>query len=89
MEIEFDPDKDVSNRRKHGLSLADAERMDLGTAKIDADRRHAYGEDRFQALGAIDGPLHMLVFTLRGDVIRAISLRKANPREVRRYDEEA
>ena len=89
MKVEFDPNKDSSNRQKHGLSLAEAERMDLGTAAIDADRRYAYGEGRFQALGLIDGRLHMLVFTMRGDVIRAISLRKANPREVRRYDEEA
>jgi len=89
VEIEFDPDKDAANRRKHGLSLADAGRMDLGTAAIDPDRRYAYGEDRFQALGLIDGRLHLLVFTMRGEVLRAISLRKANPREVKRYDEKA
>ena len=89
MKIEFDPDKNAINQQKHGLSLADAERMDLGTAAIDADLRYAYGEGRFQALGLIGGRLHMLVFTMRGDVLRVISLRKANPREVRRYDEQA
>ncbi len=31
----------------------------------------------------------MLVFTMRGDVLRVISLRKANPREVRRHDKQA
>jgi len=89
VKIEFDPDKDAINRQKHGLSLADAERMDLGTAAIDADLRFAYGEGRFQALGLIGERLHMLVFTMRGDVLRAISLRKANPREVRRYEKQA
>ena len=63
--------------------------MDLGTAAIDPDYRYAYGEDRFQALGLIEGRLHLLVFTIRGDVLRAISLRKANTKEVRRYDERA
>lgn len=63
--------------------------MDLGTAIIDPDRRYAYGEDRFQALGLIEGRLHLLVFTMRGDVLRAISLRKATPKEVRRYDKRA
>ncbi len=86
MKIEFDPDKDAINRRKHGLSLADAERMDFDTAAYALDDRYAYGEDRFQALGRIEGRLHMLVFTMRGDVLRAISLRKANPREVGAYD---
>jgi uncharacterized protein (DUF4415 family) len=31
-----------------------------------------YGEGRVQALGLIDGRLHMLVFTMRGYVMRAI-----------------
>ena len=89
MRIEFDPAKDVANQAKHGLSLVEAERMELGTAVIDPDFRYAYGEDRFQALGQIGGRLHLLVFTMRGDVLRAISLRKSQPKEVRRYDERA
>jgi len=89
VKIEFDPDKDAANQRKHGLSLAETERMDFATAAIDPDRRYAYGEDRLQAIGLIDGRLHLLVFTMRGDVLRAISLRKANPREVRRHDQRA
>ncbi len=89
MKTEFDPDKDTANRRKHGLSLADAERMEFDTALYRPDRRHVYGEDRIQALGFIDGGLHMLVFTMRGAVLRAISLRKANARERNRYDETA
>ena len=54
VKIEFHPDKDAANRHKHGLSVADAERMDLGTALIDLDRRYAYGGDRFQALGQLE-----------------------------------
>lgn len=89
MEIGFDPGKDAVNQKKHGLSLAEAERMDLGTAVIDPDFRYACGENRFQALGLIVGRLHLLVFTMRGDVLRAISLRRANVKEVRRYGERA
>jgi uncharacterized protein len=83
--LKFDPDKDQSNRDKHGVSLADAARMDLDTAFVLADRRRAYGEVRRQAYGLIDGRLHVLVFTMRGEVMRVISVRKANAREVRRY----
>ncbi len=89
MKIEFDPDKDALNRQKHGLSLADAGRMDFEEALYAPDNRYDYGEDRTQALGLIDGRLHMLVFTMRGDTLRAISLRKANLREVRRYGEKS
>lgn len=89
MRIEFDPDKDSANQKKHGLSLAEAERMDLGAAVINPDRRYDYGEDRFRAFGLIGSRLHVLVFTVRGGAPRAISLRKANLKEVRRYDEQA
>ena len=89
MKIEFDPDKNAANRRKHGLSLAHAKDMDFDTAIYALDDRYDYGEARTQTLGLIGNRLHMLVFTMRGDVLRAISLRKANPREVKRYGEEA
>ncbi len=85
MEIEFDPAKDAINRHKHGLSLADAARFEIEQAAVIPDERRAYGEDRFRAYGLIGARMHMLVFTMRGDVLRAISLRKANSREVKRY----
>ena len=86
MEIEFDPDKDRENRRKHGISLAEAARMDLAAASIEPDERYDYGENRYRAFGPIDGRLHMLVFTMRGSVLRAIPLRRANAREVGAHD---
>lgn len=55
MEIEFDPDKDAINRRKHGLSLADAALIDLDRAAIVEDRRFDYGERRFLAYAPIRG----------------------------------
>ncbi len=54
-------------------------------AAIMPDDREAYGELRFRAYGLIGGRLHMLVFTMRGNHLRAISLRKANKKEARRY----
>jgi uncharacterized DUF497 family protein len=89
VEIEFDPDKDRSNRDKHGISLADAEKMDLAAAVVVPDERHLYRERRQRAFGLIDGRLHVLVFTMRGEVLRAISLRRANRREVSRYGQSA
>jgi len=49
------------------------------------DRRQGYGEPRWRAYGMMDGRLHMLVFTVRDGVSRAISLRRANAKEARRY----
>ncbi len=85
MKIEFDPAKDAKIRRKHGLSLAAAAMLAIEAAFVVPDERHDYGEARLQAYGLIDGRLYVLAFTMRGEVLRAISLRKANSREVRRY----
>jgi uncharacterized DUF497 family protein len=87
MQIGFDPAKDEINRAKHGVSLGLAADMDLSAALIEPDRRLAYQEDRYQAIGPIGGRLHLLAFTMRGKILRAISLRKANDRERKRYEQ--
>lgn len=51
------------------------------------DNRRAYGEDRFQLLGRISERLFVVVYTPRLSVIRIISARKANMREVQSYDD--
>ena len=86
MEIEFDVAKDEANRRKHGVSLALAAAMDFDAALVVPDERRDYGEARFRAFGPIHRRLHVLAFTMRGTTLRAISLRKANPRERKRYE---
>ncbi|MFC5345497.1 BrnT family toxin [Brevundimonas staleyi] len=81
--IEFDPDKDAANIAKHGMSLQLANRIDLARAVVIPDARSDYGETRWLAYDDIEARLHVLVFTERGGLIRAISLRKANDREQR------
>ena len=83
MDIEFDTAKDVANIAKHGVSLARAIELDVLTIK--ADTRQEYGEARFQAFGLLDGLPHCLSFTMRGAVIRAISLRRTHRKEYRRH----
>jgi uncharacterized protein len=87
VQIEFDPAKDRINRAKHGISLAAAAEMNFDNALVIEDRRVDYGETRFIAYGLIDDRLHVLWFTMRGSVLRAIGLRKANRRERKKYDQ--
>lgn len=81
MQIEFDPDKDVANIAKHGLSLARS--VDLDVQAYVEDRRFA--EPRFRLYGFIDGEAYCLAGTDRGGVIRVISLRRAHAKEMRRH----
>jgi uncharacterized protein len=47
-----------------------------------------YPEVRVSALGLLAGRVHALVFCETTQGIRVISLRKANKRKVKRYEEE-
>jgi hypothetical protein len=87
VDYEFDPIKDERNLDKHGLSLADADGFDWETAVVDEDIRKLYAEPRFEAKGFIGERLYVMVYCLRADVVRVISLRKANTREVKDYAE--
>ncbi|KAF3999424.1 BrnT family toxin [Glaciimonas immobilis] len=87
MEISFDPDKSERNEIERGLSFTLVEEMDWTAIIIEEDIRKEYGERRYEVLGMIEDRLHVVVFTPRGDRIHVISLRKANLREVKRYDE--
>jgi uncharacterized DUF497 family protein len=54
---------------------------------VEKDQRWDYGEDRFRALGVIEGTVFVVVYTKRASVIRIISARRANRREVKHYEE--
>jgi uncharacterized protein len=86
MKIEFDPDKNARNIELRGIPLAEAARFEWSSAVIAPDTRRDYGEPRYRAFGFIEDRLHALVFTPREGAIRVISLRKANRREVYRYE---
>jgi len=84
--ISYDPDKNKKNIAERGISFERAAEFEWSSALIVEDSRKDYGELRFQALGFIDKRLHALVFTPRAGQVHVISLRKANNREVKRYE---
>lgn len=86
MRVTFDPGKDASNREKHGVPLtfgakvlADANRLDI------LDVRFAHVEERFVTYGMVGKRVWVCISTVRDEVYRIISVRKANDRETKRY----
>ena len=84
--VDKDPKKEGRNISERGLSLDLAEQLDWATALIWEDKRKDYGERRYCVLGFIEDRLHSVVFTPRDGKPPVISLRKANKREVKRYE---
>jgi uncharacterized protein len=87
MEVEWDADKAVANKVKHGVAFERIASFDFDTALISIDDRFTYHEVREVALGFVGVALHVAVYTVRGDKLRLISLRKATNLEKRRYAE--
>jgi uncharacterized protein len=85
MQIEFDPNKDLTNQAKHGLSLALAQQLDWDSALVWVDDRFDYGEMRMVALAPETGVVYYVAFVDRAKVRRVISLRRANRKEVQHY----
>ena len=85
MRIVFDPEKDVTNLSKHGVSLAAAAELDWDAALAWIDDRADYGEQRIVVLAPLGDRLFFVVFVERDEAIRVISLRRANRREVSHY----
>lgn len=85
--LDFDPEKNAANIAKHGLSLAQADRIDLLTAAVEIDDRMDYGETRYRAFARVDGQGFCFVFSVRGRTVRAISLRRAHEKEMKRYEQ--
>ncbi|MEO7634593.1 MAG: BrnT family toxin [Sphingomicrobium sp.] len=86
--VEWDDSKDDENVRKHHIPLRYAELIFEGPFVEEEDDRRDYGETRFKAVGPIADFKHRIfvaVYTWRDTNRRIISLRKANEREIRKY----
>jgi uncharacterized protein len=88
MLFEWDGKKAAQNFAKHGVPFDYAARVFLDTHRLDnEDTRRDYREERRITTGKIDERLFVVAYTLRGEVVRLISARKANEREQRQHHE--
>ena len=85
--FEWDEQKAERNQAKHSVSFEFATRAFDDENRVTViDNRRDYGETRYITLAKIDNRLYVVAFTLRSSIIRLISARKANNKEVKRYE---
>jgi uncharacterized protein len=83
--FDWNDNKCALNIEKHGIDFEDAISVFTGLTIESIDDRLDYGEDRVIALGNMNGIVIVVVYTMRGDVCRIISARKANAHERSKY----
>jgi uncharacterized DUF497 family protein len=86
--LEFDPAKDAANIAKHGISLADSMLVYEAPNKVTIESPRN-GETRLMDVAMVEvaGIVLVLVYVIRGNVVRAIALRPASEAERRLYEE--
>lgn len=85
MEFEWDEAKNAVNMAKHGISFVGAARVFDGPTLKFEDHRRDYGETRMVAIGLLHESEIHVVYTMRGEVCRIISARRARRNERRAY----
>jgi uncharacterized protein len=86
MDFEWDPFKAAANIAKHGIDFSLILRVfDDPAIVIVPDPRDYGGEVRHRAIGAVDGSILVVCYTMRGHICRIISARRANRHERRAY----
>ena len=89
--FEWDPEKDLTNQKKHGVSFAEASTVfEDDNALVISDPEHSENEERFVILGfSLQANLLVVCHCYRASesVIRIISARKATKSESKQYNE--
>ncbi len=84
----WDEAKRLGNLKVHGVDFIGCESVFDGPVVTWEDVREAYGEQRINLLGWLNGIVVHMTYTERGDEPHVISLRKAEKHEIRRYAKE-
>ena len=85
MRFEFDNGKSHINKIKHGIDFVDAQILWDDPDFIEIPAR-TDDVPRFMVVGKIDSRIWAGVITYRGEIVRLISVRPANRKEVEIYE---
>ena len=89
MIVEWDDEKAIANRRKHGVSFGEAiSALEDPLSLTFRDPDHSLEETRFLTFGhGPSGRILVVAHTDRADAVRLISARRATRAERRLYEE--
>lgn len=84
----FDPSKAAINLAKHGVELAEGEGVLFDPLALTIEDTESVGERRYVTVGTNSfGQMRVVVWTPRGGDLRLISVRRAEPKERKAYEE--
>ena len=86
MEFEWDEKKSRANKSKHGIDFKTATELWNDPDRIEIQANFT-NETRNDLIGKIGDKLWAAIFTLRIDIVRLISVRRARKKETQLYEQ--
>jgi uncharacterized DUF497 family protein len=87
MEFDWDERKRLANLAKHRLDFGDVDLV-FEQPHLELEARPVGDEIRRRAIGYLGESVVAVIYTMRGDTVRIISMRKARDNERRRLHQE-
>lgn len=84
MKYEWDDNKSASNKLKHGIDFEDAKKLWDDPLKVEIQASFM-DEERFILIRKMKSNIWTAIYTIRGESIRIISVRRAMKKEASLY----
>ena len=85
MTFEWDDQKSIANKGKHGIDFETAKRLWSDEERVEIHAPYPV-EDRWILIGKKENKLWTAIYTLRGNSIRIISVRRSRDKEIDTYE---
>ena len=85
MKFEYDVNKSLSNKQKHGIDFEEAKLL-WNDDKMVEIKTSFEDEERFINTGKINSKVYAVIITYRKENIRIISARRARKKEIEIYE---
>ena len=86
MKFEFDINKSVLNRQKHGIDFEEAQKLWDDPYAFEIPSSQSEDEERFLVFGKIASKNYTAIITYRNENIRIISVRRSRDKEIEFYE---
>ena len=83
--FEYDPQKSLSNKEKHGIDFDEAQEIWKDVDHLEIPAKNV-DEPRWLVIGKASGKIWSAVITYRSGNIRIISVRRARDEEIELYE---
>lgn len=87
MKFEWDAEKNSSNKTKHGIDFETAKGLWLDENRVEIRVPYLI-EDRCIVIGKLQKKIWTAIYTIRGESVRIISVRRARKKEAELYENE-